>query len=148
MSEPEHAPGTTLYRCPLCEWSVWSHAEPLSRDDVADALTAPAGTVPRLAAIEAAAGAHLATHPPIEWVRENARLRDGLAATARDLARHERDTVLTIAILVRKLGGRVLVTAGDLLAEDGALVRIPEGGIGEYTLAVTGAREKVPGERA
>jgi hypothetical protein len=102
-------------------------------------------------ATEEAIAAHVSAHPPLDWLREVTRLRDSLTAAERDLERHERAAILTAAILVRKLGGRVRVTGAELVSEDGALVRIPEGDDDGYTLVVTsatGAAVGGAGERA
>jgi hypothetical protein len=79
MSDTEQLPaGTTLYHCPLCEWT---HAElPMSETELITSLGDPVLDVARrrAMAVEVQVASHLSTHPLAEWAREVTRLRDEL----------------------------------------------------------------------
>jgi hypothetical protein len=87
MSDTDQLPaGTTLYHCPLCEWT---HAElSMSETELIASLGDPVLDVlrRRAMAVEVQVASHLSTHPLTEWAREVARLRaeiDRLSVIAR-----------------------------------------------------------------
>jgi hypothetical protein len=51
---------------------------------------------------------------------------DMLMADRERLRRENRDLQFVLAILLRKLGGEVLVTEGDQVTEDATLIRVPD----------------------
>jgi len=70
--------GTTVYHCPLCEWT---HAElPMTADDLTVSLGRPALDVAldRALVVEDEVKAHLSSHSLLEWVQEVQRLNEAL----------------------------------------------------------------------
>jgi hypothetical protein len=98
MTEAEHAPGTTIYHCPLpvCEWtftqpppdSSWPVIPVITGESLDGAIGRAAGAIMRewYAEAEEALEAHLSTHTTLEWATEINRLTGLMAKVALDLA--------------------------------------------------------------
>lgn len=121
------APPATRFFCPVsrCDWT---------HDDPGPVLPAYAADPAALSLahaleMESVIREHLETHPLIEWARELAKARSEKDAQARGVS-------LTVAVLLRRLGGHAEITDAELAAEQGTLTRepVPDG----FRLTVTG----------
>ena len=128
MSETGQLPaGTTVYQCPLrtCTWT-YADLSPVEQK-LWGFFDMPPGIalIQEMAVLEAGVEAHLETHSLLEWVTEIKDLRAELDKATADAQRETRNDLLTVCVLLRKLGGTAVMTDAELAAENGTLVRCP-----------------------
>ena len=108
---------TTRMHCPIssCEWH---HDDPGPSAAGAFATDPNAVMTAHVMNMEGIVREHLETHPLIEWAREVMRLRN-------ENQQGGRVAGLTVAVLLRRLGGSAEISDADMAAESGTLVREP-----------------------